>query len=539
MHDTAFEQKLRSALQAEGDGLALTITAAELERRLVLRRRGRPSSVVSIGLAAAFGVALIGLAGVVGGWFEARPIVPAPLPSASAPASSTPSPVPTIGPSILPSGVFPDRLPSLDELLAPLDQARIVRAQAVGPAEGPSGSQPSREQIGPMAVGFAPITTPGSYRLYVACIGSAGLNVAVTSDQATEARELIPITCNGAVTARDTGLEAGDRLALRSTSWLSWRVVLEAPERAPLHALGVGELGDIPPGETELAVGQNQVEAPSYADNLTGGGILVPIPVGALPGRDRYTVQVTCAGPTTLRYTFGRTILGTDTAADGTIDEFSATEVECDGASHSDAIDIVQPSGAEFFVTVDARTAWTIRVTAEEAPIALDPGDIEWQMVVGSGPDLDYDGQESGLSGMTNTDGNTEIRVDVTCLGGGWIDVTVSAGGIEDPPTLGSFRADCRVEGATSTAQVVQLRSQAFLVVADPSGKMWRAITVQERAPATRAADRSRRSCPSATARRSRPAAWSTSRRSARSIPRPASSSGARSRARPASASRT
>lgn len=478
MHDTTFEQKLRAALQAEGDALPLTITAAELERRLALRRRAGPNRFASIGLAAAISVALLGLAGVVGGWFEQRPVVPAPLPSASPAASTAPSNAPTIGPSILPSGVFPDRLPSLDDLLAPLDPVRIVRAQAVGPAEGQSGTRPSREEIGPMGVGFAPITTAGSYRLSAACIGTAGLNVTVTSDQAAEAREFIPITCNGAVSARDVGLEVGDRLALRSTSWLSWRVVLESPERDPLPSLDIAPPIDPPAGEAVLVGNSDSPGAPP--PEVPG-----PLPIGDVPGRDHYTVQVACAGASTLRYTFGNKILDTGTAADGTIDVFSETAVECDGLSHADSIDIVTPSGAQLYVTVDDGARWFVTVSAEEPPISLEPDGGGWQLVGGSGPDLDYNLQQYALSYLTSTKANTEIRVVVTCLGGGFVDIVVQDATVEDPPTLGSFRAECQADGPTSTAQVIKLRSQAFVVLSNPSGKMWKAITLQERVAPT------------------------------------------------------
>ncbi len=41
MHDREIEDRLRTALRAEGDALPLTITTAELERRLAMHRRAR------------------------------------------------------------------------------------------------------------------------------------------------------------------------------------------------------------------------------------------------------------------------------------------------------------------------------------------------------------------------------------------------------------------------------------------------------------------------------------------------------------------
>ena len=55
MHDANLEERLRSVLRQEGDGLPFTITTEELERRLALRRRernGRRLSLMAAGLAA-------------------------------------------------------------------------------------------------------------------------------------------------------------------------------------------------------------------------------------------------------------------------------------------------------------------------------------------------------------------------------------------------------------------------------------------------------------------------------------------------------
>ena len=48
MHDTNLEERLRSVLRQEGDGLPFTITTEELERRLALRRRDRNGRRLSL-----------------------------------------------------------------------------------------------------------------------------------------------------------------------------------------------------------------------------------------------------------------------------------------------------------------------------------------------------------------------------------------------------------------------------------------------------------------------------------------------------------
>ena len=84
MHDDLIERRLRDALRDEGDGLAFTITPAELERRLALRRRRQPSGRPGSSLAAAVGIGLVGVAGLVGGWFDRAPD-PTPAPSTARP----------------------------------------------------------------------------------------------------------------------------------------------------------------------------------------------------------------------------------------------------------------------------------------------------------------------------------------------------------------------------------------------------------------------------------------------------------------------
>ena len=479
MHDQSLEQRLRSALQTEGDGLPLTITAAELERRLALRRHGGVNRYASLGLAAAIGIALIGLAGVAGGWFDERAIGPAPLPNSSTAPSQEPASMPPASASV------DGRLPSLDDLLAPLDPARIVRAQGVGPAGGSGdGLDPHEQAVEPGSVTFAPVAVAGAYRVWTACLGAEGIVLRTLRANQTQLVEEIPITCDAAVSVRQVGLEAGDALLIATapgTGHSAWRVVLEAPERIAHHATELLPGILIPPdGWIDVASGASPIDVPNYLDNQTGGGVLLPLAIGSAPARDRYRVQVACAGPGNLRYMLGSTIRGTGTADDGTIDAFLTTEVECDGMLARDAIEIALPAGAEVFVTADERIAWLISVSAEEPPVALDPGDGFWALAIGTGPDLDFDGAPSGLSGMTDAASGTEIRVVVTCLGGNFVDVKVHSRDFEDPP-LASFRADCRGDEAQTTAQQVRLDSEAFLVETDPDGKMWLAVTVQQR----------------------------------------------------------
>ncbi len=91
MPDVAIEEGLRVAFQAEGDGLGLTITAAELERRMVARRQSRTGRRLQLVAAAIAIVAFGSLAAVSNGWFRlpaiGTTISPAPSSTPSAPTS--------------------------------------------------------------------------------------------------------------------------------------------------------------------------------------------------------------------------------------------------------------------------------------------------------------------------------------------------------------------------------------------------------------------------------------------------------------------
>lgn len=96
MHDRRLEDQLRNVLRAEGDGQPLTITTAELERRLVLRRRARSSQRLSL-VAAAVAVVTIGSIVAIGnGWLRLPAVGVDPGPSpAEAQSSIRPTAEPT------------------------------------------------------------------------------------------------------------------------------------------------------------------------------------------------------------------------------------------------------------------------------------------------------------------------------------------------------------------------------------------------------------------------------------------------------------
>jgi hypothetical protein len=116
MHDTRLENEIRTALRADGDALPLTITDAELDRRLALRRRERAGRRFALAAAAVVVVAVGSMVAFGGGWLRlpAVGVDASPSPETSAPAASDAAPT-----------VDPDRPP-----LGRSDEAVIAR---IGP----------------------------------------------------------------------------------------------------------------------------------------------------------------------------------------------------------------------------------------------------------------------------------------------------------------------------------------------------------------------------------------------------------------------
>ena len=469
MHDPTFEQKLRAALRAEGDTLPFTITSSELERRLALRRQGRLGPMTSLGLAAAVGIGLLGLVGVAGGWFEQRTAV---VPSPSLPvASVSPSAAPSASPDVL--------LPSIDEIINNLDPATIVRAQEIGPAAGPS-SESVRGVSPARSVTFAPIAQAGSYRLWTACLGPVDVSIAVTGPAGVEPREEIPLVCDGLIVGRQVGIEAGDTIAIRSTRPASWRLVVEAPTRAALHATTLAAIQPAPADETLLGVNSELLE-PDYERRPV---LTEPEQMGNVAQRDRYRVLVSCAGPDSVRYAFG-TLYDQENPPEPLPEDHSVTEVECDGAVHEDTFETPLPDGARFVVTAQPRTAWRIVVVSDKPPISLAPDKPGWQLSSGAGPNYLTSGNAEGIDLIGPDDGGP-VRVAITCSGPatltGTIDVGSPIGTRLDP-----FSLDCSEGSAGQTIErVYEDAATSVQVLYDPHGAtIWLAVSSQIRARAS------------------------------------------------------
>jgi hypothetical protein len=93
MFDDRLEDRLRSTLRRAGDELSLSVTAAELERRLTVRRRARATQRSAL-LAAAVGILAVGaIVGSAPSWFRQVPnqIAATSSPLPTAPVTASPS----------------------------------------------------------------------------------------------------------------------------------------------------------------------------------------------------------------------------------------------------------------------------------------------------------------------------------------------------------------------------------------------------------------------------------------------------------------
>ena len=91
MLDTRLEERLRAALRAADDDLPMTVTSAELERRLATRRRQRNGRRLSLVAAAVAVVAISSIVAISNGWILGRAVVGGLTPSLSPGSSASPA----------------------------------------------------------------------------------------------------------------------------------------------------------------------------------------------------------------------------------------------------------------------------------------------------------------------------------------------------------------------------------------------------------------------------------------------------------------
>ena len=466
MHEDLFERRLRGALHDEGDSLPFTITADELRRRQVARRRPvrRPGLLF---LAAAVGVGLVGIGVVAGRWLDRSDESPRPFPSTPivAQASQT-TPVPS-------SLVLPVSLPPLEAFLAPFDPGEIVRAQAVGPATAPTFW--SREIGGPGSTTFASVTSPGSYRVWLACLG-ADVTLNAVRAKAGAPADSIPVACDGNTTARDLGLAAGDSLSISTTAPTSWRIALVDPGRTAPHAKSIAKDVTAAAGRRLDAEAASENATPDYG--ATGSPSVGANAVMSLSFKDAFRIAVSCAGPVPLRYRLAAPI-GSTIADDRWAATNIAMTVQCDGGTHVDELRFPFSTGADVWIEDPAGSAWRIAAAWEDPPIASAPDGDGWGLGIGLGPNLWLVPTDPDVAEMSFEEAN-RVRLYVTCLGGTSVDLELRD---LDTNALTTGTALCRDGSATDTIIPVDEPGRRFALRTAIHGPMWLAVTLQQGTP--------------------------------------------------------
>ena len=216
MHDANLEERLRSVLRQEGDGLPFTITAEELERRLALRRRernGRRLSLMAAGLAA---IAVGTIFALGNGWLTNGPAVgtdatPSPDPNASAAPSASPAPAASMQ-SALPSLAMPPGTVVVDVTGKP--DTSFISGESV---QFEAGIVPPR----------------GQYRVALVCVGGGTIRWDIGLFRFAGGGER---SCDGSATTTDVseGVPPEDMGVIVTTSPRNtWRIVITYEGDAP------------------------------------------------------------------------------------------------------------------------------------------------------------------------------------------------------------------------------------------------------------------------------------------------------------------
>ncbi|HEY7969843.1 MAG TPA: hypothetical protein VID95_07585 [Candidatus Limnocylindrales bacterium] len=476
MHEDLIERRLRDALRSEGDGLAFTITPAELERRLNLRRRRHALRPTSLLLAAAVGIGLVGVASLVGGWFERQPD-PTPGPSALAILTPTSSAQPVNVPPA--SALPPVDLPTIEDLIHAGPVGDIVLAQANGPGsivalpDVPVAHASSLE-LGPVA--------DGPYRMEFGCLapdGSAAVaTFALVPVGAAPGDPTNPVACDGRMTSSMISADGRSVLRLALPGSASWRLIVRALNGGPAAPPSSATEPIAPPGAEVLIDTSSSAAHPKPGASQASDAIGPPIDVGQIKFRDRYQFRASCAGSPAIAYHVGFSDPKSPFVPDST------TLVPCDGAIHDMTWRPGDRPNPDVFVTAPEGSSWRLLLSADPAPIVTTPDEGGWTSAMSSGPRFVADDLNESLVGRL-TGKNTIARVVVSCQGGTSVDVSVSRG--DQTGSLQTFTAPCSDGAATTVGEpFIPDANGGYTVDVNPHGRMWTAVTVQQ-APASAA----------------------------------------------------
>jgi len=344
MRDELLELRVRDALRSAAAGLDLTITAAELERRRILRNRRSRTAVLL--LAAAVGIGLVGAAGFAGGLFNGLRL-PAVLPLPSDRA---------VGPSAVPSSAdhAVKALPDLADLISDHNPDRVVLAQANGPASG-STVPPASTHLHAPFVDLGPLPGPAEYEMTMACLTDGFVGLAFGPPAVRQPLETG--RCDGSTWTQTIHASQPVSLQFVATAQASWRIVVRRAD-APF-ATAAGEPTVPTPGPREETL--IRAAAPALQGTPSPSGAAALVQVGELAQREAYVFRVSCTDQPFVEY-----LVGDDSA--GSLSALTETRIACDGTVREDRIGITEPAGARVYVAAAPGARWQLLVTAPPPP---------------------------------------------------------------------------------------------------------------------------------------------------------------------------
>lgn len=362
MHDNRIEDVLRSVLRAEGDSPTLTVTAQELDRRLVLRRQARTGRRVSLIAAAIAVIAVAGMVAISNGWLRQPPVgsqpggVASPIPSAAAGACD----------AIDPAGF--DQPPSLLMTATPGDAiggyggalgAFRIGDRRAGEAGGwihlavdavetvPAGRPTERLRV--MTSGATPCL--GGVTADAIPFGQAegpSLALAVTTGEPAASVEVAQPAEGNWLIRIHVQFMTSDRTDAWSETFFHVLVRANVPSTtAPPTALPTL----LPPAGSVLV----DASSPSDRPGATTGDTTETI-AGQVPPRDAYRVDIACLGSSPLRWSIGH---------EGRDPFLTASDRACDGIVSTTTVELGTPTtDLDVVVQGDPGTAWHVVVSS-------------------------------------------------------------------------------------------------------------------------------------------------------------------------------
>lgn len=327
MHDSQIEEQLRGVLRAEGDGIPLTITTAELERRLAARRRATGGRRLSWVAAAVAAIAVVSIVAAGNGWLRLPAIGTVPSPSASA------------APSV----------PASAESLARIERGQGNLIFEIEPTWSGTGAAPTIEKQG--------VPTDYVVSIRIACVGTGTVSFEERDRTVTDRCEP-DASASGAVVGpivhRVPTSDGYVSVRFSVSAAVTYAVLVESvplPDRLPAMAAPDGIV---------------DIDANSESDRPATGmpGSTRSLSVGVLPASPTQRVAFVCLGSGVLQYTLGST--APVTAITG--------EVVCDGVPELDEFSVDTAGAQDLRITTELRTAWHVMASHDDPASASPSG---------------------------------------------------------------------------------------------------------------------------------------------------------------------